>query len=377
MLVQHTRLKSGIQGESSFCSLGKYADCDVVNSSTYSELFGVPLASFGALAYFLILIFGLSAPPNDRNYRPFQRLIGWLGSASATCDLLLLLIQILLLHTLCIVCILSYGATFLILYTCISGNGITSVKQFRQFLTERWGFDFRWQSWTVLTCSIISFVGTLAFLPATIQMIPQKQYAQARIEQFFSEFKDKPSRVIEAKDGDGTFGNPSSRVRIVEFSDFECPHCQRAAFTLHNSLETLGERVYFIFKHYPLDSTCNNTVTYQLHPKACKLAQLAYCAAKRNLFWEFHDTIFFDFKTEELPEWDLIYGRLAEKQILSREEITRCLQNDKAIQNVLEDIRLGNSFGIKGTPTVLINGKAVTISITVESLRKLIEIEER
>lgn len=375
LIIHHTRLKSGIQGEASFCSYGRYADCDVVNSSIYSEIFGIPIAAPGAMLYFLMLLFGVLSTPDDTNFKSMQRGVSWLALLALAIDFVLLVLQIGTLRTVCVICVLTYLLTIAVLYTSIKLT-VPTLTAWKVFLGERWELELGSTLWTISLLCLLCFGVATLFLPSFIQMLPQKKFAGARIEQFYSEWKDKPVRVIEAKDGDGTMGNPSSRVRIVEFSDFECSHCQKAAFTLHNALKPYKDQVYFIFKHYPLDSSCNSAVTYQLHHKACNLAQLSYCATKKGKFWEYHDSLFFDRNDEELPEMDVLYESFVKKKVLTREEIARCLQNDKALQSVLEDIRVGNSFSVKGTPTILINGKQLTIPLTVETLRKLIELEQ-
>lgn len=374
LVIQHTRLKSGIQGEASFCAFGRYANCDVVSSSIYSEIFGIPIAALGAMLYFLMLLLGVLSTPDDINFKSMQRGVSWLALLALAIDLVLLVLQIGVLRTVCVVCVFTYLLTIAVLYTNIKLT-VAKLTEWKVFLGERWEFELSSTVWTVSSLCLLCFAVATLFLPSFIQMLPQKKFAGARIEQFYSEWKDKPMRVIEAKDGDGTMGNPGSRVRIVEFSDFECAHCQKAAFTLHNALKPYKDQVYFIFKHYPLDSSCNSAVIYQLHPKACKLAQLSYCAAKKGKFWKYHDALFFDRTTEEIAELDALYESFVKTEIFTKEEIARCFQNEKALQSVLEDIRVGNSFSVKGTPTILINGKQLTIPLTVESLRRLIELE--
>jgi protein-disulfide isomerase len=136
----------------------------------------------------------------------------------------------------------------------------------------------------------------------------------------------------------------------------------------------LKDQAQLVFKHYPLDSSCNSKIHYPVHPNACKLATLAYCAQEKGRFWEFHDTVFFEIDRESSSlDWNTI--KTAIQPIFSSEEVSACLLNEKAMQNVTEDIKVGTQVGVKGTPAVYINGKRVTIPLTLDTIKKLIELE--
>lgn len=78
-------------------------------------------------------------------------------------------------------------------------------------------------------------------------------------------------------------GKAGAPVTIVEFSDFQCPFCSRAHPTVKQVLESYGDKVTFVYKHFPLIS---------IHPRAQKSAEAAECAKDQGKFWEFHDQLF-------------------------------------------------------------------------------------
>lgn len=78
----------------------------------------------------------------------------------------------------------------------------------------------------------------------------------------------------------GTTGAP---VTLLEYSDFQCPFCQRAFPTVQQVLQEYEGKVLFAYKHYPLNS---------IHPRAQKAAEAAECARDQDKFWEFHDKLF-------------------------------------------------------------------------------------
>lgn len=381
LLVQHTRLMAGIQDGASFCSLGGFADCDVVNASRFSELFGIPLATLGILYFLFLLLMGIVFPPKERSFRFAQGVMGWALIFGLLFDIVYFCIQVFALKTLCVMCLLTYLTTLIHFYFCSKlvpqGRGFIAQGKHLVLPDASWIYP-QWKSARIALLGI-SFVlgGAVAFLlPSFIrQGSANYTHVDNALDQFFIQWKERPIKNLDVKDHNGTWGNPNAKIKIVEFSDFECPFCRKAAFTLHTVLKPYKDRVHFAFKHFPLDSTCNPALPYQLHAHACKLAKLAVCAEKKGNFWEFHDKVFLQMSDEDMKEgFDFIQKSL--KGIFSEDEIKACLNNAAAAEAVTEDLKMGSSLNVRGTPTLYINGKHVSIPITIESLRKLIELEE-
>lgn len=78
-------------------------------------------------------------------------------------------------------------------------------------------------------------------------------------------------------------GNASARITVVEFSDFECPFCQRSYPTIKQLIKTYGNDLRLAYKHYPLT---------QIHPHAEAAAEAANCAGEQGKFWQYHDKLF-------------------------------------------------------------------------------------
>ena len=92
---------------------------------------------------------------------------------------------------------------------------------------------------------------------------------------------EKTERVEVKKSGRIT-GPDNAKIRLVEFSDFECPYCVRAYPTVKNLLAKYGEQISVEYYHYPLP----------FHPNAQKAAEASECAADQGKFWEMHDKLF-------------------------------------------------------------------------------------
>lgn len=375
LLVQHTRVKSGIQGGASFCTFGKYANCDVVNASDYAELAGIPIAGIGAVFFFVLLVLCLLAQPADKKFRRTQFLLGWLLVPALFVDAGLFTVQLWVLRSFCILCLATYVVNLVLFLGVIFQN--ESRGELPALSPSRFknGAKFSAPATALALIAIASFTMLVALVPNWVRTdAPTETKVQDALYQFFENWKKLPVRNIDVKQDDATFGNPAARVRVVVFSDFQCPFCKKGAFTMNTALQPLKDKIYFVFKHYPLDSSCNPALQYQLHAHACELAKLGYCTRRKGKFWEYHDRVFFNFTESDLEKGqDYLADKL--KDLLTRDEFNQCLASDRAKESVVEDIKLGNTLGVRGTPSVFINGKAVTIPLTVENLQKLIELE--
>jgi protein-disulfide isomerase/uncharacterized membrane protein len=377
LLAQHTRVKSGIQGGSSFCSFGKHADCDLVNASQYSEVFGIPLAGIGAVYFFVMLLLVLVTPKKPTGYPAAQTWIARLSLAGLGLDTILLGIQIGLIKSICVLCFTTYLSN-VGLFIGAAGRRGGKWKDAAKGALQPEGNEplipqgpMRF----MLGLSLVLFTVIVGLIPSAIRLT-SKNYAlvDSAIEQFLSTWPEKKVRVIDWKAGDGVKGNPRAPVRMVVFSDFECPFCRQAAFTMHTALEPFKDEVFLVFKQFPLDPSCNPTVQYQTHPNACALARLAYCANRRGKFWEYHDTIFMKLSQEAVASGiDAVTPGLS--SLFTKEEIASCLSDPATLDNIAQDARLGRSLDLKGTPSVYVNGKAVSIPLTVENLRRIVSLE--
>src|SRR5918998_46746 len=78
-------------------------------------------------------------------------------------------------------------------------------------------------------------------------------------------------------------GHKDAPVTLVKYGDYECPYSKQAHTLLQELQERAGERVRFVFRHFPLDSA---------HPRARRAAQAAEAAAAQDRFWEMHDLLY-------------------------------------------------------------------------------------
>lgn len=163
---------------------------------------------------------------------------------------------------------------------------------------------------------------------------------------------------IAAKDAP-SFGPDDAKVTIVEFSDFQCPYCARAAEVVAKIRERYSDKVRFVFRQFPLP----------MHPDAQLAAEASLAAQRQGKFWEFHDLLFAnqDALTRESLE------QYARQVNLNLPELQRALDGKTEKAAVDADVKLGEDVQVNGTPTVFINGKRVPNPTEYELMARLID----
>ena len=139
-------------------------------------------------------------------------------------------------------------------------------------------------------------------------------------------------------------GDPNAPCTLVEYGDYECPHCGRAYPIVHRVQKHFGHRLLFVFRNFPLN---------QSHPHAESAAETAEFAATQDKFWEMHDALF---ENQDRLGPDL-YEELAEELGLDPAALSASLASGEFTARVRADFNGGVRSGVNGTPTFFINGQ--------------------
>ena len=140
------------------------------------------------------------------------------------------------------------------------------------------------------------------------------------------------------------FGNPDASVKILEFSDIQCPACKAAHPTVQRIREEYKDSISFEYYHYPLRA---------IHPYAQKAAEAVECANDQGKFFEYIDAAFTQSPSLQKNNLKIIASRLS----LDTEKFNACLDSGAKAKAVEGNLRLGDVKGVRGTPTFYINGK--------------------
>jgi diadenylate cyclase len=155
-------------------------------------------------------------------------------------------------------------------------------------------------------------------------------------------------------------GPTDAPVTLVKYGDYECPYCGQLHPALRELRERAGERVRFVFRHFPLDSA---------HPHARRAALAAGAAASQGRFWEMHDLLYEN--QDELGEDDLTRHAAALGLDLRRFE--EDLANDHLAWRIEEDRLGGERAGVGGTPALFVNGVRYAGPMDLDGLLAAVE----
>lgn len=188
-------------------------------------------------------------------------------------------------------------------------------------------------------------------------------------EQYLDTLKQKtavrvmlePPRQNVASANSPSKGSATAPVEMIEFSDFQCPFCQRANPTVDQVLKTYGDRVRFVYRHYPLPN----------HPNARPAAEAAACAAEQGKFWPYHDRLFAN--PSKLADADL--KQHAAELGLNASQFNSCVDTHKFRAQVEADMKAGEQAGVNGTPAFFINGRSISGAQPFDVFKKIIDEE--
>ncbi len=154
-------------------------------------------------------------------------------------------------------------------------------------------------------------------------------------------------------------------VTLEEFADFQCSHCAQFAVGVGKQIKkdfVDTGKIRFVFRHFPF-----------IGEESFRAAEATECAADQNKFWEYHDTVFENWKgTNEGHFSDENLKLFASALQLDRGAFDACFDSGKYGGKVEADLRRGEQLGVQGTPSLFLNGEMLTPS-SYEELIQLIE----
>ena len=156
-------------------------------------------------------------------------------------------------------------------------------------------------------------------------------------------------------------GNPSAKITLVEFADYECPHCRRFQPVLHQILDEFHNDVKLYFKHYPLPQ----------HTNARLAAEAAVAAQKQGKFWQFQDKLWD--KQDDLTPAEI--EKMAKETGLDVTKFRQDIASEPTKAKVQKDRADGAAAGLQATPTLYIDGREYTDARDTDSLREWIKDE--
>ena len=203
----------------------------------------------------------------------------------------------------------------------------------------------------ILVASVVAALLSIAMFHG-VSMLPREWLgrAEARTSRMIIDLTDAVDPVR-----DHVRGAADAQITLVEYGDYECPHCGRAAPVIRQLLEQFDGRLRFVFRHLPLTD---------VHPNAALAAEAAEAAGAQGRFWEMHDLLFE--RQEELDAHDLT--RYAKELGLDVRAFEEDLRSGRVSARVGQDVNSAEEAGVAGTPSFFINEVRYRGGYDVESL---------
>ena len=212
---------------------------------------------------------------------------------------------------------------------------------------------------------------TLKDVRMEIEAALERQRPNQALDQFMAKlrqqaadvilFLEPPRQQVEVLPDDPSWGPSDAPLVFIEFSDFQCPFCQRATVTLKQLSERYSGQIRFIYKDYPLPS----------HPQAFQAAEAGNCAHEQGMFWQFHDKMFVSQDALDVRSLNEYASELG----LDTASFATCLDEGRYTERVQRDLQIGRASGVSSTPTVFINGRPVMGAMPIETFDQIIREE--
>jgi NhaA family Na+:H+ antiporter len=169
----------------------------------------------------------------------------------------------------------------------------------------------------------------------------------------------KARLVAPVDEADHVQGPTDALVTLVEYGDYQCPHCRLVYYNIRELQARLGDQLRYVYRHLPVSS---------MHPDAQLAAEAAEAAAAQGKFWEMHDKLY---QNDGLDRISLI--RYAEEIGLDVERFRGDLEEREFAEDVQDDFSGGIRSGVNGTPTFFLNGERYDGAWDLESLAELVQ----
>ena len=170
--------------------------------------------------------------------------------------------------------------------------------------------------------------------------------------------------TVEVEEGDSpAIGPKGAPVKVVEFTDYQCPFCGRVRQTVSQILEEYKGKVRYVIRDFPLS----------FHKDALKAHEGAHCAADQGKYWEMNKKLFADqskIQVEDLKKY-------AAEIKLDTKKFADCLDSGKYTEKVRKSQEYGEKIGVSGTPAFFINGRMISGARPFEAFKEIIDDELR
>ena len=183
-----------------------------------------------------------------------------------------------------------------------------------------------------------------------------------------------PTRVLDMRafpvGGAPTVGTPNAPIRIVLFTDYQCPFCATLFATIQSAIVARPGMLQVTVLNYPLDGACNPAMSGSMHPEACLRAAAATCADGQGRFAEMASQLY---ALGRQDSGQLAVEAAAEQLQLDLVSWNACMRSDLPAQRVVQDVGLAARVPVTGTPTMIINGYVISGAMQLDRFLRVVD----
>jgi protein-disulfide isomerase len=324
-------------------------------------MMGLPLASWGALFYSALALLGFGVVIFWRDCgRVYLRWVLYLAGLGLTFDLYLAYVLVFRIQTACWLCVSTYVINVVIILMLLKSvwkepKPRAPMRAILPGTKDAQGIDLYYRNAIkglliggILFTSVVGVAGS-QFISKSLTGDDRERLVKLK-----THLAKQPIRAVYANNRP-VMGADDGAVTVVEFRDFLCPYCAKASKYLKLAESSSHDTARFMFRHYPLDKSCNRGVSSNMHPGACLLAEGSACANEQNRFWEYHDIAF---ETKGKISQTVVMD-IASSIGLDLSAFKSCLNSGRGLRVVKEDINAAIQAGVRSTPTLFINGRGL------------------
>ncbi len=348
-----------------FCDISAFFNCDSSAYSSIAHFQGVPLGYWGLVLGILVMVGAVLPSVRLERVNKLLALLNVLGVIS------LFIYSVFFLKSLCLLCSGFYVFSFLNFFLFWKYGVRNEYPGIYGFFRDLVFSSVR----PLVVIGILTLMGAYGF-HLFYQAKKDAQLggvATKIVKEFYSlETVKNPSLISPYWTARATENFEEAPIRIIEYADFLCPDCLFLFKQLERIKKEYAGKVNIAFQFFPLEARCNDVVDKNKHPGACDLSYIAAYDPAR--FPQIHDEIFRNFEKAKNSEWRL--------QLARKYGVEAALTDEKTKQLVRQIIETGKEYektserfpyGIRSTPTIIINNRMIIGTLPYAHLKAIIE----
>lgn len=350
----------GMVGFHNFCTfdaLGTAFDCQAVENSKYAEfLFGMPLSSFAAGFFTVLLVISLFAR-NPFWWREASRALGVLSLFGMLISGLYLVPMFFIIKKLCLMCL------------AVDTINVLNVLFVMSLKPEILPSEKAPVDKPKLKTLALTFAGLQLAVPVFAMALNPISFSSDDLDRAFNEVMKAKVEEVKVDASMISIGPENAKITVVKFSDFQCPACRLGAYSLHPILAQYEGKIRFVYRNFPLSSACNRKMTMDAHPMACDSARVGICSKQKGIFDKMYEEIF---EHQAELSRDKLF-ELAAKHGIQKAELEACMNSNETREFLSRDIEDGIALNIESTPTFFVNGRRLPGSLPPQLWKRVFD----